>query len=486
VNPRRLTAALCLGLLASLGLATTALGHPLGNYTVNRAVAVTVGPDGIGVRYVIDMAEIPAFAALQLIDSDEDGNPEPLEERGWADATCAAASAGLAVTVDGRRLKLASSATPTLTFPPGVGGLETLRLECPIAAEWTAAVGDHAIDVLDSADDGHIGWREATIAASGWTLLSSTVPAASPTNQLRAYPTDSLVAPADIRSATGTFRVGDAPALPAPAAGAAPAAPRSATEDPLAELLAGDLTLPVALLSLLIAGGLGAAHALSPGHGKTLVAAYLLGSGGTLRQAAGLGLTVAVTHTLGVFALGAATLAAGELFVPERVVVWLSVASGALVALLGIGLIWRSLRSARRQAPHDHSHGHHADHHHPQGHEHVENPSSGLRTRSIVALGLAGGLVPSASALIVLLAAVSTGRLLFGVGLIVAFGVGMAVVLAGLAAATTVARRAIVDPRGVASWWLARRVSTLLPFASGVAVLAIGSAVTLAALGRIG
>ena len=484
MKPRRVAAALCLGLLASLGVATTALGHPLGNYTVNRAVAVMVG-DGIAVRYVIDMAEIPAFATLQLIDSDADGDPEPLEQRGWANATCASAAAGLALTVDGQRLALAPSGTPTLTFPAGVGGLETLRLECPLAAEWAPAAGDHVVDVLDHADDGHLGWREVTIAAAGGTLLSSTAPAVSPTEQLRAYPVDSLVAPLDIRSATASFRVPDASAVPAP--GAAPAGPRPTPDDPLAALIAGELTLPVALLSLLIAGGLGAAHALSPGHGKTLVAAYLLGSGGTLRQAAGLGITVAVTHTLGVFALGAATLAAGELFVPERVVVWLSVVSGALVALLGIGLSWRALRSARGQTPDDHSHVHHGQpHSHEHEHEHPERASSGLRMRNIVALGLAGGLVPSASALIVLLAAVSTGRLLFGIGLIVSFGVGMAVVLAGLAAVTTVARRAIVAPRGVASWPLARPFANLLPVASGIAVLLIGSAVTLAALGRIG
>jgi ABC-type nickel/cobalt efflux system permease component RcnA len=470
--------------VASLGLATAALGHPLGNYTVNRAVAVTLSRDVIGVRYVVDMAEIPAFAAVQAIDTDGDGNPGPLEERAWAGATCEAAGAALVVEVDGRRLSVAPAGDPALTFPAGAGGLETLRLECPLEAEWTPAVGEHAIDVLDRTDDGHVGWREVTIAAEGWALLWSTVPAVSPSGQLAAYPTDSLAAPPDIRSGMATFRVADASG-PVEAAGAAAAGPRFTSEDPLAALIAGDLTIPVALVALFIAGGLGAVHALSPGHGKTLVAAYLLGSGGTLRQAAGLGITVAITHTLGVFALGAATLAAGELFVPERVVVWLSVASGALVALLGFGLVWRGLRAAHGRARHDHGHG--PTHEHPYSHRggRVERTSS-LRLRSILALGLAGGMVPSASALIVLLAAVSTGRLLFGIGLIVAFGVGMAVVLAGLAAATTMARRAIVAPRGIASWPLARTVTGLLPVASGIVVLIIGSVVTLAALGRIG
>jgi len=486
VKARTLAAALCLGVVASLGLATAALGHPLGNYTVNRAVAVTLSHDGIGVRYVVDMAEIPAFATLQAIDSDGNGNPEPLEERAWADATCETAVAALVMAVDGRRLSVASAGDPALTFPAGAGGLETLRLVCPLEAQWTPVAGEHAIDVLDRTDDGHVGWREVTIAAEGW-MLSSTVPAVSPSGQLTAYPTDPLAPPPDIRSGMATFRVADASGAPA-AAGAAAAGRRFMSEDPLAALIAGNLTLPVALVALLIAGGLGAVHALSPGHGKTLVAAYLLGSGGTLRQAAGLGITVAITHTLGVFALGAATLAAGELFVPERVVVWLSVASGALVALLGIGLVWRGLRAAHGRTRDDHGHQPTHEHPHPHlhPHEHAGRPSSALRLRSILALGLAGGMVPSASALIVLLAAVSTGRLLFGIGLIVAFGVGMAVVLAGLAAATTMARRAIVAPRGIASWPLARTVTRLLPVASGILVLIIGGVVTLAALGRIG
>jgi ABC-type nickel/cobalt efflux system permease component RcnA len=466
--------------MASLALAATALGHPLGNYTVNRAVAVTLSADGIAVRYVVDMAEIPAFAALQAIDADADGTTEAIEGRAWTEATCEAAAAALTVTVDGRRLAVARAGKGALAFPAGAGGLETLRLECPLVAAWTPAAGEHAIAVVDRTDDGHIGWREVTIVAAGWTLLSSTVPAVSPSDQLTAYPADSLAAPPEITSAMASFRVHDASVAPVDADNAA-AGPRFTSEDPLAALIAGDVSLPVALVAILIAGGLGAAHALSPGHGKTLVAAYLLGSGGTLRQAAGLGITVAVTHTLGVFALGAATLAAGQLLVPERVVAWLSVASGALVALLGIGLVWRALRSAR-------THGRSVEHAHPHPHRHGDTgePSSPVRLRSILALGLAGGMVPSASALIVLLAAVGTGRLLFGIGLIAAFGVGMAIVLAGLAAVTTMARRAIVAPAGIASWPLARRATRLLPVLSGVAVLVIGSVVTLTALGRVG
>jgi ABC-type nickel/cobalt efflux system permease component RcnA len=483
---RRLAAALTTAIVATLAVAATALGHPLGNYTVNRAVSVTLAPGALAVRYTIDMAEIPAFAALQEIDLDADGITDLSEQRAWAGPTCEASRAALDVMVDGEPLALASAGDPWLTFPPGAGGLETLRLECPLTAAWAPEAGEHRLVIRDSTDDGHVGWREVTIAAGGWSLLSSDVPAISPSQQLTAYPTDSLAAPLDIRSGSATFRAeGSMAPPPRDSRGATVVGPRSTSNDPFAALIAGELTLPVALLALLLAAGLGAVHALSPGHGKTLVAAYLIGSRGTLRQAAGLGVTVAVTHTLGVFALGGFTLAAGELFIPERVIGWLSVASGGLVAGLGIVLVWRALRPGTRRSPHDHMHRPGAEHPHPHSHP-QDDASSAVSVRGLLALGLAGGMVPSASALIVLLAAVSTGRLLFGLGLIVSFGVGMAAVLAGLAAATTVARSVFVDRHGIGSWPLARRVTGLLPVASGIAVLVIGTVVTVAALGRIG
>jgi ABC-type nickel/cobalt efflux system permease component RcnA len=475
----RLVAALLLALLGSLAVPGAALGHPLGNYTVNRAVSVSLGIDVLRVAYVVDMAEIPAFAALQAIDLDASGSTDPAEERTWADATCQVAGAAVEVTVDGRPMTLAVTGSPAITFPPGVGGLETLRLECPLAGAWAPTAGDHALVVVDRTEDGHVGWREVTIAAEGWRLLGSTVPASSPSLGLTAYPGDPLATPLDVRTGSATFRVDELVTATPQGSGSGDGAPRARGDDPFASLIAGELTLPAALLALLVAAGLGAVHALSPGHGKTLVAAYLIGTRGTVRQAAGLGLTVAATHTLGVFVLGAVTLAAGELFVPERAIAWLSVASGGLVAMLGIGLVWRALRPATVQSqPHSHSHTH------PHAHDHPPAPPASVR--GLLALGLAGGMVPSASALIVLLAAVSTGRLLFGIGLIVAFGVGMAVVLAGLAAGTTLARRAIVSPGGVASWPLARPVTKLLPVASGIAVLVIGGVVTVTALARIG
>jgi nickel/cobalt exporter len=472
---RRAVLATALATAATVALTSTALAHPLGNFTVNRAVAVTLTPGAVLVRYIVDMAEIPAFATIQAIDSDADGTIVSNEGRRWADATCNLASTAVELVVDNQVWPLAVDGSPQLAFPAGAGGLETLRLECSLRAALMPAEGEHRLSVRDRTDDGHVGWREVTIVPDGVRLLTSDVPVVSPSAGLTAYPIDALETPPDVRSATAIFHAGGSAAVPGGAA-TADNGPRSTSVDPLASLIAGEPTLPVALLALLIAAALGAAHALTPGHGKGLVAAYLIGSRGTLRQAAGLGATVAATHTLGVFALGGMTLVAGELFVPETAIAWLSVMSGGLVAVLGLVLVWRALRPQRRLQHHDHAHGDEAHgHHHPPR----------LSTPGLVALGLAGGMVPSASALIVLLAAVSTGRLAFGLGLIVAFGFGMALVLGGLAGLTAFAAGRVVGQGGLASRPLLRRAASLLPIASGATVLVIGCVFTVTALSRI-
>jgi ABC-type nickel/cobalt efflux system permease component RcnA len=254
----------------------------------------------------------------------------------------------------------------------------------------------------------------------------------------------------------------------------------------------GNLNLITAAGALLLALALGAAHAVSPGHGKTLVAAYLIGSRGSARHAATLGLTVAVTHTAGVFLLGAVTLVIGQWFVPERVIEWLSLGSGALVVLLGAGLVVRALQSSRGTSGPSHTHDHdqgrdqdHGDaHEHPHPHVLQAGPQADLRRRNIVALGLAGGMVPSASALIVLLVAITTGRLTFGLLLIAAFGAGMALVLGGLAIVTTLVRGAVRAPSGLTAHPAARLVARSIPLVSGLAVLIAGLSVTIGALTR--
>jgi ABC-type nickel/cobalt efflux system permease component RcnA len=210
----------------------------------------------------------------------------------------------------------------------------------------------------------------------------------------------------------------------------------------------------------------GMAHALSPGHGKTIVTAYLVGQRGTPRHAALLGLIVTATHTVGVFALGAVTLGLSRFIVPEQLYPWLNFVSGVLVVLIGASVLrsrWRQRRT------HTHEHGHH---HHD--HEH------GLRRRSLVAVGVSGGLLPCPSALVVLLAAITLHRVAFGMLLVVAFSAGLALTITGIGLVAVLARgafrRVSFDGRAV----------SLLPTVSALVIVAAGLLMTFHALPRVG
>lgn len=470
-------------LLASI--AAPAAAHPLGNYTVNRAVSLTIGADRFDIVYVVDMAEIPAFTEIASIDGDGNGAVSKAESQAYAEVQCGQIVAQLQVAFDGRPLTLSTGNASDLSFPAGAGGLQTLRLACHLTVTAPAAYG--SVSIRDPIDDGHAGWREITIAAgTGVRLSASDVSDRSASSLLTSYPTGRLESPPDIRSASATFQVDAAATGENTAAPAVELAPTAG--EPLAALIAGDLSPAIVLLALLAAAGLGAAHALSPGHGKALVAAYLIGSRGSIGQALGMGLTVALTHTVGVLLLGGLVLVAGELFLPELVIGWLTLASGGLMAVLGGALLWRAM-VARTSPPHHHQHDHDHPHAHPDRHPGVGGHSQAgpptLTVRSVALLGIAGGLVPSASALIVLLAAVTTGRLVFGLGLIVAFGLGMAIVLGGLAVATIFAHRWL-GSRIVSRGPTAAAAVRLLPIGSGLVVLAIGLGIAWSAFGRLG
>ncbi len=469
--------------------ASPAVAHPLGNATVNRATAVTIGQDRIEVVHVIDMAEIPAYAAILEIDLDRNGEIDSDERASWATAACEDAVATLTVTADGRLVALHPASSPALSFPPGVGGLETLRLVCTTSGPLPRDGAEHTVTVSDGADPGRRGWREVTIAAVlGVTLRGADVPAVSPSGLLTAYPEDLLQAPIAVAAGSAAYRSAPATAgTPEPNEQAA--APTEGSGARPADALVGLLDSGAApwswLVAVAVAAGLGAAHAVSPGHGKALIAAYVIGSRGSMRRAAGLGLTVAISHTIGVFILGLIVLSATELLVPDRVVAWLSVASGILVVGLGASVARRAWRSrhgaARDEHPHPHPHPHTHEHSDEHGHDHAEPPAA----REFLTLGLVGGMVPSTSALLVLLVAVATGRLVEGLLLIAAFGLGMAVVLGGLAAITALARNGLADAAGKPGASGLRRLAGAAPLASALVIIVVGVATTVGALGSL-
>ena len=468
---------------------TPAAAHPLGNFTINHYSAITVEQNGVALRWVLDMAEIPAFAARRQIDADGNGSLDEREIGAWIDATLPGLITQLDLRVDGQRQRL-DVVDREVSFPPGQGGLSLLRLVVDLVASSAPRAGSVAFS--DGTYPERIGWHEIVVqAGSGLQVSDSSAPDRSVSDELRAYPADALTNPKNITSAT--FRFDRGSAGPSVASGSVQGAiGTSRPSDLLANLVGGKLTVLGAVLALLLAMGLGAAHAISPGHGKTLVAAYLIGSRGSLAQATWLGLTVAVTHTIGVLVLGIVTLLATELLVPERLITWLSLASGLLVIGLGASLVWRHARSRSPERSGDqHSHAH--AHPHPHGgahehsHAHVDEASPPLTRAGIATLGLVGGMVPSASALLVLLVAVTTGRTIFGLALIVAFGLGMAIVLAAVSA-SVVAIRSRVDVGG-ATWTrhaAVRRAGRLVPAASGLAVLVIGVVLTIGAARALG
>jgi ABC-type nickel/cobalt efflux system permease component RcnA len=259
-----------------------------------------------------------------------------------------------------------------------------------------------------------------------------------------------------------------------------------------------DLTPLAILVSLGIALALGVLHALSPGHGKTIMAAYLVGARGSSRQAVGLGLAVTASHTLGVLVLAGITLAASRVLPPERLYPVLGVASGGLVIAIGGSLLWQRLRSllagrahARahdHEHPHAHEHGDGHGHAHPHPHSPASDPAAvTISWRGLLALGLSGGLVPSASALILLLGSIAAGRVAYGLVLVVAFGLGMAVVLAGIGLLLVHARR-FVERRmadGVTAGERLRRLMAPLQLATAGLVVVLGIVLTSQALTQV-
>jgi len=250
----------------------------------------------------------------------------------------------------------------------------------------------------------------------------------------------------------------------------------------------------IIVFALLMAIGLGAFHALEPGHGKTLVAAYLVGSRGTAWHALLLGLTVTTSHTIGVFALGAVALFASHYIVPERLYPWLGFISGILIASMGIVLLRQAwLRYHGYSLVHHHSHEHQSNHSHGHdylhGHTHDHGHSQHMHQHAsdhgdyarhlhpgrgevsygaLLTLGITGGMVPCPGALVVLLSAVALQRIAFGMLLIVAFSIGLATVLVG-AGLLLVSARGILQRWSTDGPWL-----TYLPFLSPLVITPLG------------
>jgi ABC-type nickel/cobalt efflux system permease component RcnA len=427
-----------------------ARAHPLGNFSVNHLSEVEISHDRVEVLYVLDQAEVPTFQERGL------SAAEVLERKR------AEVARGLRLEVDGRMAPLTAAAAARIEFPAGQGGLKVTRVEIPL---WARVSDPRRVVLRDETFEGRAGWKAIVAAPGAGTAVRATAPSGDPTDRLRAYPEGALSSPVAQRRATFSVRPGGG-TLEAPAAPGAGARTTTARGDgSLAGVFGAAASGEGVLLLLLLAAfGWGALHALSPGHGKAMVAAYLIGTRGTARHAVALGATVTVTHTIGVFALGVVTLGLSQYVLPEDLYPWLTLASGLLVVMVGVGVLRSRVRAARA-----HHHHHHHHHRHPDR----------VTWRGLLGMGAAAGLIPCPSALVVLLGAIAQHQVALGLLLIVAFSAGLAVTLTALGLAVVLSRRVLGRVRVPAP------VTAALPAFSAVVIVGVGFVLTAQAIPQV-
>jgi nickel/cobalt transporter (NicO) family protein len=551
---------LALSLCSMLG-AILLEAHPLGNFSVNRYMKFDAGARGVELKYAIDLAEIPTFEMLRDWGLTASSPREQLDARAAEQAR--AWMKNLSIQVDGAAVEPGFESAE-LAITDGAGNLPVAR----ITTKMKVVAVPGYLKYEDRNFEGRAGWKEIVIGAghvgTGMVRIDSASQGDQDRSQaLTAYPPNPLEAPPQDLRAEFQWSA-DAPLMtstpakspthaqivrpiaqpvstpaPTPAALTAKNAPAGTVvrNDFLSKLLRREqIPFNMILIAMVVAFGLGGAHALTPGHGKTIVAAYLVGSRGTMKHAVLLGAMVTLTHTISVFALGFATLFLFRFIVPEKITEILGVVSGLSILLLGAWMLLKRLRhraapahhhhhhgehhhhdhahghthSHDEQHAHDHRHGHardhshshgeqHAhdhhhnhtadhthdqahghDHHHhdgPGGHSHV--PEGDITWGNLITLAVSGGMVPCESALVLLLSAVALGRVGLGLLLLLAFSLGLAGVLMATGMVVLFAKRALPQrSAGHRSPWV-----KWVPVGSAAMVTLIGVVLTGVSLG---
>ena len=445
--------------VAGLSANAPANAHPLGNFTINHLVRVDARTSELHVRYVLDMAEIPTFQTMRA--RTESASMDAAQLRTWARDEIDVIEPSIDVEADGRRIML-TPAEPHASTRPGAGGLPTLYWTEDFAARLP--MHPKRITVNDDSFPGRIGWKDIVVA-----------PATEPTGELRHYPSALLGSPRDLTTVAIAFS-GDVQHV---TAGTSTQSQTQSSNQPsqvrsnaLSDMLARGTSNPLfVILTLLAAIGLGALHALEPGHGKTLLAVSLVGARATSKQALLLATGLTVAHTAGVLLLGVALLFAARWIVPETVYPWITLGSGLIVAGLGASSLARFVRARRGSA---HHHADAGDHHH--GHDHAHSHSLGvegdapLSFRGVMLAAMSGNIAPCPAALVVMLAALTLHEIGYGVAVVIAFSVGLAAVLTGLGIALV---------RGAA--WISKRplfdkAASYAPLVSACVIAIIGAA----------
>ena len=469
--------------LALLAVSVHLSAHPMGNFSISHYARINAASTAISVHAVLDYAEIPTFQLLSDWGIRSEAERSQDEIQPVVEKLVTELKPRFRLLIDGSPTTLQVSNIKDETTA-GAGGLPTLRVSFDLVTAWKPA--PVRLEFFDDSYRERIGWKEMVVAANpGFEFPDGNSFTTDRSAALTRYPDDPLTSAPNlsavaIRIAPG---IGLAQTPGDSTSTAAPARERPGSflsgnlvrGDRLSEILSHrDLPIRLALIGVGIAFLLGALHAMSPGHGKTLVAAYLVGNRGTARHAIFLGGIVTFTHTVGVFLLGVITLFASSYIVPEKLYPWMGLLSGLMIVGIGVNLFRGRLSRYGHEVR-----GHH--HHGAGGHSH-EIPES-ITLRSLVALGVSGGIVPCPSALVVLLSAIALHRVELGLLLLVAFSLGLASSLVAVGVLVVRAGRLIERTP------LAHGLAGVLPVVSAGIITVIGfgiAAESFAATGFLG
>jgi high-affinity nickel-transport protein len=519
----------------------------MGNFSVNHYSKITIGQKSIEVLYLVDMAEIPTYQEMRQFEVAP--KPDDPSVYRYLDRQESLLKAGLSLESNGRLLQF-ETLERRVTFSEGAGGLLTMKIAFVLRGQLDFIAGVHRLFYADNNFPGRAGWKEIVVIGDGPEILNSSAPATDRSQELTTYSSDALNSPPQQLSAAVSYRTGAtdvansvstattrtstnktpsgtntslktaAARIPPPQTSAAVTSPNRETVERSGRGVTASVAAPqlpvarpqntprsrftelistqsklgfwVLFSAALIAAGLGALHALEPGHGKTIVAAYLVGSRGTARHAVLLGIVVTAAHTSGVFLLGAVTLYASRYVVPEQLYPWLGAISGLSVAGLGVFTFLRHWTGETG----DHSHAPGEQHSHwflsifKQGARKQNTPMlvaadskpvvQALSLRELCILGITGGIVPCPAALVVLLSAFSLHRIGFGLFLITAFSIGLAAVLVMVGLTMVYTKRLMAARVQIGSAAL-----RYLPFLSSAFIVVLGVGITVSAIGSV-
>jgi nickel/cobalt exporter len=485
--------------------------HPMGNFSVSHYARLQPTASGVEFEYVLDLAEIPTFELLRDWTMDRTASQAELDRRAALQARLWLKNVNL--SVNGVRVYPKFESVQAV-IADGAGNLPILRITTHAHVE--ARGGKLTYEDGNYAE--RAGWKEIVVErGTGITLRQTSQSNRDISKGLTQYPADPTVAPPQDLRAELTWTIAQplfaaakapvvqeipqpqlAPPAPAPATLTAKAAPAGAVirGDFLSRFLHERSVTPwMILVALGAAFLLGSAHAFTPGHGKTIVAAYLVGSRGTLKHAAFLGAMVTFTHTIVVFALGLVTLFLFQYVVPEKIAEILGAISGLSIAVIGGWMLYKRIGAQAHSHTHDHPHHHHDDshdhgHHHHHDHDHHDHAHEGhshshvpaeISWKGLVALGASGGLVPCESALVLLLGAIALGRVGLGLLLLLSFSLGLALVLMGIGILVLYAKNLLPESKRSGNHPLVRWASIVSP----AIVLIVGIVMTGVSLGWI-